>query len=718
LDDGELHKTSPKHFNSFACVATQSRQLIAENQQLESTLHCIHLSPSKLSEDDLELISPYLGYRPLDIVHKTLENTTQLACTIWRFPLRKHVKARFPFLNHVRLAESVSMDTIFAVVPAIGRCTCAQIFYGITSHMINVYGMKAESEVPKAYQDFMHNEGIPSLLRRDMSKAQMSDKISTLNCDNIVKDAWSEPYHQQQNPVEINAVWWLKTNMQVLMDRSGAPDSEWLTCIEYLADVHNIVADESLNFQTPLYKCTGSIPNISAYLHFHYYQLVLCLDSEVSFPASKEIYARWVGVAQHIGDALMYKLRNPETGKILYRSIVPPADDPVHPNHCLVQPKDVHPLNGETTFDENGERSATGEALPLSIPLPAPISSQKSLPIDIVHDLNNMNKKKLRRLAHRSPKVPVVHFKDPIVTDDALHIPPETSMDDISDGNPPCVSPSLRTPILSGAVAGEMDPGNMFSGEETTSNDVPVTKPAYNLRPRQPLHALLAMGLVAIGAVSFFHSDQAQAVEFAGPDITNLPSIEPETFDIMLLSANNRKQLWYLQLCDNAMDDLADTDDAQWKVLKVLEHKISKKPHIKSNKVTVASRHLHLRVQWLNGTNSWIQEAGLQADNPFPLIHYAIKMELLAHPDFSWTAEYADDATALTEMKHAFAAKQQGPKFKFGVQVPVSPKHALALDEACGNKLWKEAIDKELKQINEYETFRTLANGEMLSVDY
>ena len=268
------------------------------------------------------MISPYLGYRPLDIVRKTLENTTQLARTIWRFPLRKHLKARFPFLNNIRLAKSVSMDTIFSSVPALGGRTCAQIFYGVSSHMINVYGMKSESEVPLAYQDFMQNEGIPSLLRRDMSKAQMSDKISTLNRDNIVEDAWSEPYHQQQNPVELNVVQWLKSNMQILLDRSGAPAEEWLTCIEYLADVHNIVADESLGFQTPMYKRSGMIPDISAYLHFHYYQLVLCLDSEESFPKSKEIYAYWVGVAKHVGDSLTYKLRNPATGKLLYRSVV------------------------------------------------------------------------------------------------------------------------------------------------------------------------------------------------------------------------------------------------------------------------------------------------------------------------------------------------------------------------------------------------------------
>ena len=171
-------------------------------------------------------------------------------------------------------------------------------------------------------------------------------------------------------------------------------------------------------------------------------------------------------------------------------------------------------------------------------------------------------------------------------------------------------------------------------------------------------------------------------------------------------------------MCDHEMEDLNDNDEAQWKVVEILEHKISKDPRIKENKVTVASRHLRLRVKWLNGTNSWVQETAVRVDDPFPVIRYAIIHGLLAHPDFKWAAEYAEDSNRLTEMKHAFAAKQHGPKFKFGVQVPVSPKHALAIDDSNGNGLWKEAIDKELKQINEYETFRTLETGETLSIDY
>jgi hypothetical protein len=41
----------------------------------------------------------YLGYRPVNVIRKTLENTTQLATTILTFPMRRHVKSCFPHLN-------------------------------------------------------------------------------------------------------------------------------------------------------------------------------------------------------------------------------------------------------------------------------------------------------------------------------------------------------------------------------------------------------------------------------------------------------------------------------------------------------------------------------------------------------------------------------------------------------------------------------------------
>ena len=58
--------------------------------------------------------------------------------------------------------------------------TCAQVFFGMTSKVINVYGMKSKSEFPQVYTDFLRTEGIPTVLRRDNAPEEQSAKVTRL----------------------------------------------------------------------------------------------------------------------------------------------------------------------------------------------------------------------------------------------------------------------------------------------------------------------------------------------------------------------------------------------------------------------------------------------------------------------------------------------------------------------------------------------------------
>jgi hypothetical protein len=54
---------------------------------------------------------------------------------------------------------------------------CAQVFFGMTCNTLYVAGMKTESEFPDVYLDFIRKHGIPSALRTDNAKSEMSQKI-------------------------------------------------------------------------------------------------------------------------------------------------------------------------------------------------------------------------------------------------------------------------------------------------------------------------------------------------------------------------------------------------------------------------------------------------------------------------------------------------------------------------------------------------------------
>jgi hypothetical protein len=165
-----------------------------------------------------EKLQPYLGYRPLEIVRRTIENTTQLGATSNYNNLKAHLKSLMPWANRTRLNKTVSTDKIFASAKDVTGALCAQVFYGMRSHMINVYGMKSESEGPDRLNDFVREEGIPSVMRSDNSQMQRYGRawLQRLR-ELLVHNEFLEPHNQQQNPVELKAVRWLKEANKVLM---------------------------------------------------------------------------------------------------------------------------------------------------------------------------------------------------------------------------------------------------------------------------------------------------------------------------------------------------------------------------------------------------------------------------------------------------------------------------------------------------------------------
>ena len=183
--------------------------------------------------------------------------------------------------------------------------------------------MRTESDfAATAYPDFLRHEGIPTILRRDRGRAQRSQKVLDINRQYLIGDEFSEPYHQQQNPVEKNAIQWLKIHSKVLLDRTNAPPSLWLAAMEYLAEIHNHTAKETLRWAIPMTLRHGDTRDISHLLMFSFFEPVYYFDYD-SFPESSERLGYWIGHSKNIGDALTWKIWDPENPNAeIYRSTV------------------------------------------------------------------------------------------------------------------------------------------------------------------------------------------------------------------------------------------------------------------------------------------------------------------------------------------------------------------------------------------------------------
>ena len=85
----------------------------------------------------------------------------------------------------------------------------------------------------------------------------------------------------------------------------------------------------------------------------------------------------------------------------------------------------------------------------------------------------------------------------------------------------------------------------------------------------------------------------------------------------------------------------------------------------------------------------------LALQEPIPILKYAKSKKLLGKNPFKILVNHCS-GDAPSQLVKAFKAtvKPGGPKFKFGVQVPLGVKQALALDKQNENYHWRDAIRK------------------------
>ena len=94
---------------------------------------------------DFDKLRPYFGWVNKHTIEKTFHKPTQRAVASTRYPMRKHLKSRFPGFNIPRRSEEVATDTIFSDTPAIDSgVTMAQIFVGKRTLVTDVYPLKSQ----------------------------------------------------------------------------------------------------------------------------------------------------------------------------------------------------------------------------------------------------------------------------------------------------------------------------------------------------------------------------------------------------------------------------------------------------------------------------------------------------------------------------------------------------------------------------------------------
>ncbi len=286
----------------------------------------------------------FFAFLPTDVVARTLERTTQYARVPMRDRMHRFYKSPFPALNVARRNEDLLTDIVYSDTPAIDDgATSAAIFSGRTSHVMDVFGMKTDKQFVNALEDIIRERGAPTRLLSDHAKNLRSQRVLDILRALCIGEWSSEPHRQNQNTME-RRYQTAKRLTNLAMDRSGCPESCWLLCLQYICIVLNCTACQSLDWQIPLTVLLGTTVDVSPLLRFHWYQPVFYTVDDPSFPSeSPEALGYFVGISTHCGHAMTFKVLNPATNKVLLRSQVRPADDPLRPNLRLTDLFDGEP---------------------------------------------------------------------------------------------------------------------------------------------------------------------------------------------------------------------------------------------------------------------------------------------------------------------------------------------------------------------------------------
>ena len=297
-----------------------------------------------VDEPDPETLRPFFAFLPAEIVKRTLRATTQYARVPMSDTMQRFYKSPFPALNVPRRDEDLLVDIIYSNTPAIDDgATSAAIYSGKISHVLDVFGMKRDSQFVNTLEDVIRDRGAPNRLLSDHAITIRSNRVLDVLRALCIGQWTSEPHRQHQNTME-RRYQTAKRITNIVMERSGSPASCWLLCMQYVCTVLNCTVCRSLDWKVPLTVLLGTTIDVSPLLRFHWYQPVFYVMEQPSFPSeSREAFGYFVGLVPHCGHVMTFKVLTEDTQRVIFRSQVRPADDPKRPNLRLTDLFDGEP---------------------------------------------------------------------------------------------------------------------------------------------------------------------------------------------------------------------------------------------------------------------------------------------------------------------------------------------------------------------------------------
>ena len=134
---------------------------------------------------------------------------------------------------------------------------------------------------------------------------------------------------------------------------------------------------------------------------------------------------------------------------------------------------------------------------------------------------------------------------------------------------------------------------------------------------------------------------------------------------------------------------------------------------IEDHRQNPATKQWDIRAKWEDRTETWEPLAEFWRNDPMTVAVYAKEHDLLETPGWKRFCPYVKNQKKVNQMtkQSILCSMRQAIRYRFGVRVPKTPREAMELNAKNGNSLWRDAIKKELDQLNEYGTFSSQGKG-------
>ena len=290
----------------------------------------LHSRRRPVQDTDLELWKRCLGFTPDHVVSKTLSATSQLVPTVeaeTREMMRDHFQTRLPELKVRRINDTCYVDTFFSSITSVRGFSCWNLYCFQRTGLDVVYLMRRRAQGPTTLPKMVADCGAPAVIKSDNAPEFKGKRWVDYLTSMSIRSEYTEAHHPNENLAERRGGA-LKAAVVHLMRITGCPLQFWCFALEYVCLLRSVLARRSLNWSTPHETHWGDRPDISVF-RFTFWEPIWYYQPRQSFPQSKMLKGRFLGIAQNIGDAFCFLiLTQPESDEtnvspqVIARSVI------------------------------------------------------------------------------------------------------------------------------------------------------------------------------------------------------------------------------------------------------------------------------------------------------------------------------------------------------------------------------------------------------------